>query len=75
MPDSEKHPMPSSIIDNRSRGKVANFLKEHIKDSSRLSFVSALDAAYCEMAADSVREKDALEWSNAVVGDCSNEKR
>jgi len=34
-----------------------------------------LDVAYSEMAADSVREREALEWANAVVGDGSNEKR
>ena len=46
MSDSEKYVMPSAIIDNRSRGKVGDFLKEHIKDSSRLSFVSAYFTIY-----------------------------
>jgi hypothetical protein len=34
-----------------------------------------LDDAYREMAADSVREREALEWANGVVGDVSDEKR
>jgi hypothetical protein len=36
----------SAIIDNRSCGKVGDFLKEHIKGSSRLSFVSAYFTIY-----------------------------
>lgn len=54
------------------RGNISKFIENLIKPQLK---VNELDAAYSEMAADSVREKDALEWSNAVVGDSANEKR
>ena len=38
--------MPSAIKDNRNRGKVGDFLKQHLKDGSRLSFVSAYFTIY-----------------------------
>lgn len=38
--------MTSAIKDNRSRGKVGDFLKECIKDNSTLSFVSAYFTIY-----------------------------
>jgi superfamily II DNA or RNA helicase len=38
--------MTSAIKDNRSRGKVGDFLKECIKDDSSLSFVSAYFTIY-----------------------------
>jgi SNF2 family DNA or RNA helicase len=38
--------MTSSIKDNRSRGKVGDFLKECLKDGSKLSFVSAYFTIY-----------------------------
>lgn len=34
-----------------------------------------LDAAYSRMAADEAREQEALEWSEATVGDVKNEPR
>ncbi|SKA16404.1 hypothetical protein SAMN02745119_02925 [Trichlorobacter thiogenes] len=54
------------------RGNISKFIENLIKPQLKASY---LDAAYSEMAADSVREKDALEWSNALVGDGANEKR
>jgi predicted CopG family antitoxin len=33
------------------------------------------EAAYCEMAADHAREKEALEWCEGVVGDALTEPR
>ena len=54
------------------RGNISKFIENIIKP--RL-YANDLDAAYSEMAADSVREQEALEWSNAVVGDIANEKR
>jgi predicted CopG family antitoxin len=54
------------------RGNISKFIENLIKPQLK---GNDLDAAYKEMAADSVREKDALEWSNAVVGDVANEKR
>lgn len=54
------------------RGNISKFIENLIKP--RLN-TNDLDAAYSEMAADSVREHEALEWSNAVLGDSTNEKR
>ncbi len=34
-----------------------------------------LESAYKEMAKDRVREKEALEWSEAILGDIAHEKR
>ena len=34
-----------------------------------------LDAAYCRMADDEAREAEALEWSNATIGDVKDEAR
>ena len=34
-----------------------------------------LESAYKEMAKDKVREKEALEWSEATLGDMTHEKR
>jgi predicted CopG family antitoxin len=34
-----------------------------------------LDAAYAEMAQDENREKEALEWSEATLGDSTDETR
>jgi len=34
-----------------------------------------LESAYKEMAKDIVREKEALEWSEATLGDIAHEKR
>ena len=48
------------------RGNISKFIESLIKSQLK---VNDLDAAYCEMAADSVREREALEWSNGVVGD------
>ena len=38
--------MPSAINDNRTRGKVGDFLKEHLKSGATLSFVSAYFTIY-----------------------------
>ena len=54
------------------RGNISKFIENLIKPQLK---VNDLDAAYSEMAADSVREKEALEWANAVIGDGDNEKR
>jgi len=54
------------------RGNISKFIENLIRPQLK---VNDLDAAYSEMAADSVREQEALEWSNAVVGDSANEKR
>jgi len=54
------------------RGNISKFIENLIKPQLK---ANNLDAAYSEMAADSVREQEALEWSNAVIGDSANEKR
>jgi predicted CopG family antitoxin len=54
------------------RGNISKFIENLIKPQLK---ATDLDAAYSEMAADSVREQEALEWSNAVVGDSANEKK
>ena len=46
--------MPSSIRDNRNRGIIGDFLKEKIKENSKLSFVSAYFTIY---AYDKLKEK------------------
>ena len=38
--------MPSAIKDNRTRGKVGDFLKEHLTAGATLSFVSAYFTIY-----------------------------
>lgn len=54
------------------RGNISKFIENLIRPQLK---VNDLDAAYSEMAADSVREQEALEWANAVIGDSANEKR
>jgi hypothetical protein len=47
------------------RGNISKFIEHLVKPQLKWN---DLDAAYKEMAADSVRENEALEWSNAVIG-------
>ncbi len=54
------------------RGNISKFIEELIKPKLK---ANDLDAAYSEMAADRVREADALVWANGVVGDSADEKR
>lgn len=54
------------------RGNISKFIERMIAPHLK---AGDLDAAYREMAADSVREREALEWANGVVGDVSDEKR
>jgi len=54
------------------RGNISKYIESLIRPQLE---VNDLDAAYREMAADTVREKEALEWANTLVGDGSNEKR
>ena len=54
------------------RGRISRFLE----DLARPHVVSRdLDAAYKEMAADGVREAEAEEWCEAMIGDLSDETR
>ena len=54
------------------RGKISQFievlLRPHVLKQD-------LDAAYKEMAEDEAREAEALEWSEATIGDVSDEAR
>lgn len=54
------------------RGNISKFIENLIKPQLK---ANEFDAAYREMAADSVREAEALEWSNALVGDGADAKR
>jgi len=54
------------------RGRISRFLE----DLARPHVVSRdLEAAYKEMAADSVREAEAEEWGEGVIEDLSDETR
>lgn len=54
------------------RGHISQFIEElvrpHISNQD-------LQAAYKQMAQDEARESEALEWSEAMVGDVSDEPR
>lgn len=47
---------------------IEELVRPHVLDS-------VLDEGYRAMAADTEREKEALEWSNALIGDVQNETR
>lgn len=52
------------------RGKISQFIevlvRPHVLNQD-------LEAGYKEMAADEARENEALEWSEATIGDVNNE--
>lgn len=54
------------------RGKISEFienlLRPHVVDK-------ALNDAYRDMASDSVREKEALDWIESLTSDVSDESR
>lgn len=47
---------------------IENLVKPYVSDT-------ALDDGYRAMAADKVREAEAMEWSNALAGDAADEAR
>ena len=54
------------------RGRISRFLE----DLARPHVVSRdLEAAYREMAGDSVREAEAEEWGEGLIGDLSDDPR
>jgi len=54
------------------RGRISRFLE----DLARPHVVSReLDAAYEEMAGDEVREAEAEEWAEGLIGDVADETR
>lgn len=56
-----------ALIKKIGRGNIGRFLidaaKPHLYNNSRIR------AGYAEMAADHEREKEAMEWSEGLVGD------
>lgn len=54
------------------RGHISRFIEELVRP---YIFNHELQAAYKQMAQDEVRESEALEWSEAMIGDVSDEPR
>ena len=52
--------------------KISHFIQELVRPHV---VKSDIYAAYKEMAADQVRESDALEWGEGTFGDINNEER
>jgi hypothetical protein len=67
--DEEVYKGLHSVI---GRGRISRFLE----DLARPHVVSReLDAAYEEMAGDEVRESDAEEWAEGLIGDIADDTR
>lgn len=54
------------------RGKISQFIEDLVRP---YVMDSALDEGYKAMAADTAREAEALEWSNALAADVADEAR
>jgi predicted CopG family antitoxin len=54
------------------RGKISQFIEVLVRPHV---LKQDLESAYEAMAADETREAEALEWSEATVGDVNNEAR
>lgn len=54
------------------RGHISHFIEELVRPHI---FNQNIKVAYKQMAQDEVRESEALEWSEAMLGDVSNEPR
>jgi predicted CopG family antitoxin len=54
------------------RGHIGHFIEELVRPHI---FNQDLNAAYKQMAQDEARESEALEWSEATIGDVSDEPR
>jgi len=52
--------------------KISKFVEELVRPHV---IKHKLESAYKEMAKDRAREKEALEWSEATLGDIAHEKR
>lgn len=57
------------------KGNISNFIESLITPQLKNLKTYDLDAAYKAMSNDYIREQEALEWSNAVIGDISDETR
>ena len=53
-------------------GKISRFIEDLVRPHV---IKKDMYAAYKEMAADQVRESEALEWAEATMGDVNNEER
>ena len=53
-------------------GKISRFIEDLVRPHV---IKKDMYAAYEEMAADKVRESEALEWAEATVGDVNDEER
>jgi predicted CopG family antitoxin len=54
------------------RGHISRFIEELVRPHI---FNQDIDAAYKQMAQDEARESEALEWSEAMIGDVGDEPR
>ncbi|MCR4313572.1 MAG: ribbon-helix-helix domain-containing protein [Candidatus Roizmanbacteria bacterium] len=54
------------------RGHISRFIEELVRPHV---FNQHLHAAYKQMAQDEVRETEALEWSESMIGDVSDETK
>ena len=54
------------------QGKISQFIESLVRPHV---VKSSLESAYREMALDEARETEALEWSEATIGDIANETR
>lgn len=54
------------------RGSISRFIEELVRPHV---VETELDEAYRAMAQDEERESDALEWSEALIGDVADEPR
>lgn len=54
------------------RRKISQFIEDLVRPHV---MPDELDAAYAAMAADEAREAEALDWSEATVGDSTDETR
>jgi hypothetical protein len=54
------------------RGKISQFIESLVRP---YVVKHSLESAYREMALDEARETEALEWSEATIGDVADETR
>lgn len=54
------------------RRKISQFIEDLVRPHVT---ITELEAGYAAMAADEAREAEALEWSEALIGDSTHETR
>ena len=62
----------NALRENIGPGKISRFIEELVRPHV---VKKDIYAAYREMAADQVREAEALEWAEATFGDVNDEER